>query len=248
MTTPPWFRLGYVIPHLHTDMDAYQFYKVAPDGVMLVTTQLDLAEYSLAAVEAELPTLRSRVGLLAACGVDVVSLSGVPVAAALGRPRMLQLLTDVQETTGLRADTDLEAHIAALQHLGVARVAVATRWPQHVVDGMVAYLAAAGIQVVGVAARARDLGSNKRADPAADHDLALSLGRQAVESAAPSAQALMLPGGLWYAVAAAPLLEAELGIPVTLNITAALWSALTGDGRMLEHRPPPGSGRLLATL
>jgi hypothetical protein len=52
----PWFRLGYVIPHLYTDLDAYQFYAIAPDGAMLVTTQLNLAEYSLAAVEAELDT------------------------------------------------------------------------------------------------------------------------------------------------------------------------------------------------
>ena len=28
----PWFRLGYVIPHLYTDLDAYQFYRVAPEG------------------------------------------------------------------------------------------------------------------------------------------------------------------------------------------------------------------------
>ena len=29
----PWYQLGYVIPHLYTDMDAYQFYRVAPDGL-----------------------------------------------------------------------------------------------------------------------------------------------------------------------------------------------------------------------
>ena len=50
----PWYRLGYVIPHLYTDLDAYQFYRVAPAGMMLITTGLDLGQYSLAAVEAEL--------------------------------------------------------------------------------------------------------------------------------------------------------------------------------------------------
>ena len=47
----PWYQLGYVIPHLYTDLDAYQFYRVAPEGMMLVTTGLNLKEYSLAAVE-----------------------------------------------------------------------------------------------------------------------------------------------------------------------------------------------------
>jgi hypothetical protein len=35
-------------------MDAYQFYRVAPEGMMLVTTGLDLPDYSLAGVEREL--------------------------------------------------------------------------------------------------------------------------------------------------------------------------------------------------
>ena len=61
----PWYQLGYVIPHLYTDLDAYQFYRVAPEGMMLVTTGLNLKEYSLAAVEQELPVLRERFDLLA---------------------------------------------------------------------------------------------------------------------------------------------------------------------------------------
>ena len=49
----PWYQLGYIIPHRYTDMDAYQFYRVAPEGMMLVTTGLNLAGHSLAAVEHE---------------------------------------------------------------------------------------------------------------------------------------------------------------------------------------------------
>src|SRR5688500_4984250 len=104
----PWYQLGYVIPHLYTDLDAYQFYRVAPEGMMLVTTGLDLAEYSLAAVERELPVLRQRLDLLAAKKVDRISLSGVPVAAALGRARTLEILAEAQSRTGLACDTDLE--------------------------------------------------------------------------------------------------------------------------------------------
>ena len=47
----PWYQLGYVIPHLYTDLDAYQFYRVAPEGMMLLTTGLNLKDYTLAAVE-----------------------------------------------------------------------------------------------------------------------------------------------------------------------------------------------------
>lgn len=53
---------------LRTFMDAYQFYRVAPAGMMLVTTGLNFKEYSLAAVESELPApgRRQAAGLVAA--------------------------------------------------------------------------------------------------------------------------------------------------------------------------------------
>src|SRR3989304_445923 len=97
----PWYQLGYVIPHLYTDLDAYQFYRVAPEGMMLVTTGLNLKEYSLAAVEQELPVLHERFDLLAKKKVDRISLSGVPVASALGRTKMREILAEGEARTGL---------------------------------------------------------------------------------------------------------------------------------------------------
>src|SRR6185436_18529226 len=90
----PWYQLGYVIPHLYTDMDAYQFYRVAPEGMMLITTGINLKDYTLAAVETELPALWQRFDLLASKKVDRLSLSGVPVASALGRKKMREILAE----------------------------------------------------------------------------------------------------------------------------------------------------------
>src|SRR5918994_6758794 len=96
----PWYQLGYVIPHLYTDLDAYQFYRVAPEGMMLVTTGLDLKEYSLAAVEDELPALWKAFDLLASKRCDRIALSGVPVASALGREKMREILAEAERRTG----------------------------------------------------------------------------------------------------------------------------------------------------
>jgi hypothetical protein len=118
----PWYKLGYIIPHRHTDIDGYQFARVAPDGMMLVTTQLDLADYSLAAVELELPALWKGVDILAS-RTDSIAISGVPLAASLGRERTHDLLAEVSDRAGRRCHTDLEAHIEAMQHLGAERIA-----------------------------------------------------------------------------------------------------------------------------
>ncbi|HJQ63306.1 MAG TPA: hypothetical protein VJ834_10605 [Burkholderiales bacterium] len=243
----PWYQLGYVIPHLYTDLDAYQFYRVAPEGMMLVTTGLNLTDYTLAAVEQELPVLWQRFDLLASKKVDRISLSGVPVASALGRAKMREILAEGEKRTGIACDTDLEAHIATLQHFGAQRIALATRWPERVNTALTRYLAEADIEVVALRSRARSLEQNKHSSAADDHLLALELGSEALR-AAPDAQALLMPGGLWFAIHAAPMLEAEYGRPVLLNILSTTWAALHAAGERMLHRPDARWGRVLASL
>lgn len=243
----PWYQLGYVIPHMYTNMDAYQFYRVAPEGMMLVTTGLDLRDYTLAAVEKELPMLWQRFDLLAGKKVDRISLSGVPVASALGRRKMREILAEGEKRTGLVCDTDLEAHIATLQHLNASRIALATRWPEAVNAALTRYLAEAGIEVIACASRARTLDQNKHSSPAADHELALELGGQALREA-PQAQALLMPGGLWHAIHAVPLLEAGHGRPVLLNILSTTWAALRAAGDRMPQRPDERWGKVLASV
>lgn len=243
----PWFQLGYIIPHLYTDLDAYQFYRIAPEGMMLVTTGINLREYTLAAVEEELPSLRERFDLLASKKVDRIALSGVPVAAALGRKKIREILAEARARTGLPCDTDLEAHIAALQHLGARRIAMATRWPDAVNTALTRYLADAGIEVLACRSRARSLAQNKASRAADDHQLALELGGQVLRET-PDAQALLMPGGLWFAIHAVPLLEAEYARPVLLNILSTTWAALHEAGARVRQRPDPKWGRVMAAL
>ena len=243
----PWYQLGYIIPHLYTDLDAYQFYKIAPEGMVLITTGLNLKEYSLAAVEQELPTLWERFDLLARKKADRISLSGVPIASALGRKKMLEILSEAHRRTKLPCDTDLEAHIATLHHLGATRIAIATRWPDPVNAALTRYLADAGIEVIACRSHARSLEENKYASAADDHELALRLGGEVLRET-PAAQALLMPGGLWYAIYAAPMLEAQYGRPVLLNILSTTWAALHQAGDRMQYRPDPRWGKVMASL
>lgn len=245
----PWFQLGYIIPHRYTDLDSYQFYRVAPEGMMLVTTGLNLAEYTLESVESQMPAFYSALDLLAKKPVDRISLSGVPVAAALGRKRMLALLDEARARTGLECDTDAEAHISTLKHLGVKKIAIASRWSDAVNAGLIAYLADAGIEVLACKSQGRSLSQNKSASALADHELALKLGRE-VLTQAPQAEALLMPGGLWFAIHAVPILEAEFGKPVLLNILSTTCSALRAcpqDLKEFAPKPDPHWGKVLAS-
>ncbi len=246
----PWLQLGYIIPHRYTDLDAYQFYRVAPEGMLLVTTGLDLAEYTLESVESQMPAFYSALELLSKKPVDRISLSGVPVAAALGRKRMLALMEEAKVRTGIECDTDAEAHIATLKHLGINKIAIASRWSDAVNTGLIAYLAHAGIEVLACKSRGRSLSQNKAASALADHELALALGRE-VLSEAPDAQALLMPGGLWFAIHAVPILEKEFGKPVLLNILSTTCSALRAykdENINLVQKADPHWGMVLASV
>jgi maleate cis-trans isomerase len=238
----PWYRLAYVTPHPVVDNVPYQFYRVAPDGVMLMFASLEITDYTLAAVERELPLFWKHVGELAEGGADRIVLTGVPVSAALGRERVLGMIAEGKKR-GVTIDTDLEAIAAAALHLGAKRVALATRWHETLNDAVAGYLKLAGVDVVGRKARGATMAENATLKAKDGMQLAIDLGR-GVLSAAPEAQALILPGGRWLSTHAVAPLEAEFGKPVLLNLNCSLWAGLRAAGRGL---PAPDAGMLLAS-
>ena len=243
----PWYQLGYIIPHIYTDMDAYQFYRVAPEGMMLVTTGFDLAGHSLEAFERELPGFWRCVDTLATKNVDRIALSGVPVASVLGRKRMREILAEAEQRTGIPCDTDFEAHIAALRHFGATRIALATRWPESTVAAVTRYLADAGIEVLATRSRSMSFAVSKSFRAAEDHLLALELGDEVLRET-PGAQALLMPGGLWHAMHAVPILETRHGKPVLLNILSTTRAALAAAGDRVQVRPDPRWGMALSAI
>lgn len=240
--TEPWFRLAYVTPHPIVDNVAYQFYRFAPDGVMLMLANLEIADYSTAAVNHELPLFWKHVEELAEAGANRIVLTGVPVSAALGRERVLTLKEEVKKRTGVDFDTDLEAIAAAANHLGIKQVALATRWHDTLNDAVAGYLKLTGIEVVGRQSRGATMAENAKLQAADGMQLAIDLGRRAL-LAAPTAQGLILPGGRWLSTHAVAPLEAEFKKPVLLNLNSSLWAALRAAGRGL---PVEGEGMLLS--
>ena len=232
----PWYYLGYIIPHPYTDLDAYQFYHVAPEGMVLVTTGLHLKGYNVEAVEKELGSLWDRLDILVKRGVDRIAISGVPLASMLGRDRTLELLEEARTRSGLPCDTDMEAHVAALGHMGIDKVVMLTRWPESLNEAVVRYLAEVGVETVAYRALKRTIGQNKAPDAARDHQSALEMGDRLLTEN-PDAQALFMPGGPWFAIYAAQMLEAKFGKPVFMNIISTTWAALNADLGRIKVKP-----------
>jgi maleate cis-trans isomerase len=238
----PWYRLGFITPHLFVDNLPYQFYRLAPPGMMLVTANLDLADYTEEAVNHELPLLWQHAETLMKRGVDRIVIGGVPVGAALGRERVQTILAEGEKRTGIPFSTSIENIISALNYLGVTKLAIGSRWHADLNDAVATYLKLGGVEVIGRQASGRSLAENERLKTSDGMRLAVDLGRSAFE-AAPEAEALLLPGGLWVTIHAIPLLEAEFNKPVLINLSATIWATLHDAG---FSKPVQGWGRLLA--
>jgi len=246
MTTDlkPWRRIGYVTPHPLNDTLPYEFHLMAPPGVMLMTAGLEIADYTIEAVEQQLPVLERRVEALMRRGASRIVISGVPVALALGRNRVRDLLAAIAERWQVPADTDLEAIIAGAKHLGLSRIAIATRWKGPMNDRLSAYLGEAGVEVVAVANSGRSMEENAGLDDETGIRLAMDLGSEALNGAG-APEGVIMPGGRWITVGAIRDLEENFSRPVITNHSASLWAALREAG----HRGPIRDwGRLLATL
>jgi maleate cis-trans isomerase len=166
----------------------------------------------------------------------------VPISSQLGRPRVLKLLEETTQRTGLDADTANEAIIAAMKHLGVGRIAIASRWAKELNDKLIAYMEEAGIKVLAITSEGQWAKEAFGMSIEQGIKLAFQLGRDAMRRA-PDAEGLLLPGGTWRSLAAVPILEEDFDRPVFTNTNARAW-------RLIHQGiapPVEGWGRILTT-
>jgi arylmalonate decarboxylase len=242
----PRFRYGAIHPRAHDDLQrgpGYQFYRMVPLDVMEVATSLGLENYTVEGVEKAIRNYWPCVERLAKEGAQVIVFGGAPVSAVLTRPRVVELLKQTKEKTGIPADAPLEALIAAMKYLKLTKIAVGSRWADKVNDAIVRYLEDGGIKVVGITKRNQWASEASAMTLEGGLDLALEVGREAARLW-PDAEGISVPGGAAMSLHVVPAIEKEFGKPAFTNLSAEVWNNLVRTGII---PPVHGWGRLLAT-
>jgi arylmalonate decarboxylase len=217
--------------------------RLLPPDVKRVASQLEISDYTAERVEEAIRTRYwSCVDELVAQGANRITLTGLPISSQLGRARVLELLQETTKRTGIAADAHGEASIDAMRHLGMRRIAIASRWSGELNRKLAAYLTAGGIEVLAVTSAGQWAKQAGEMSIEAGVKLAFQLAREAMRKA-PEADGLLLPGGAWRSLAAVPILEEDFGKPVVTNPVAEVWRLIS------QGVAPPvrGWGRLLAT-
>ena len=223
-----------------------ELYRMTPHGVSIHFARLDSSSSSSAPgahggmedrTQAYLDSLPAVAPTLGAVNPAVVVLAFTAASYSHGFAREQVLADRIASLTGSRALTAAQAIFAALQHLGVKKLALGTPYPESISALGRAYWEAAGLKVVGYA---RLAGVENIYDESEER--AYRLARQAD---VPDADAVLLSGTGLPTVGVLEVLERDLGKPVISSNQASLWRALRMAG---VREPVAGFGRLLTAV
>jgi len=233
-------RIGVFVPAGNPTVEP-ELYRMAPHDVTVHFARLDSGAGVPGAPDA---MERRTLGYLDALPAASRALAAVEPTAVLlahtavsylngfaGEPKLMEHLATL---TSAAATTAAAAVRAALMHLGVKRIALATPYPESISKAGRAFWEAAGFEVVGYR-RLEDV-ANIYTET---EERAYALGRAAD---VPAAQALVISGTGLPTVGIIDRLERDLGKPVITSQQAGLWRALQLAGLKVSV---PGFGRLL---
>jgi maleate isomerase len=233
-------RIGFLVPPGNPTVEV-EMIALAPPRVSVHFTRM-VAQGAVGAHEGLLERTRTQIAhvaenaaLIAMVKPRVIVMAHTAMSATLGAAAEAELAARMEREHGIPFLTAFRSVLAALAHLGAARVALGTPYDADSTARTRAYLEAAGLEVVSegrlegvvniydeTAARARALA--RRID-------------------VPQAQAVFLSGLGMPTIGTLEAMERDLGKPVVSAASAMMWNALRVAG---EPATMAGFGRLLA--
>ncbi len=232
-------RIGYITPTV-MEVVAYDFYRFAPDGVGLVAVSCGIDDWRPEEFEKGLAQVNSFAAYLGSRGVDYVIHGGGPLVVARGKGFEEEIVRNIEAASGVPATTGVRAAMETLRHVGAARIAIASPYPEANNQAMASYLVSHGFDVV--LAEGRDIAFKElqNVPPSEIYDFA----RDVLKRAGPC-DALYFPCPQWQTTELVPALEKDTGTMVISYTHANFFTAFRALGL---HDDIQGHGRLLASL
>ena len=218
-------RFGHVSPALH-DTQGLEFDQLLPEGVMVVTTTLNVQNLVKEEFERAFSVMEQGALALAREEVGAVIIGGDPIFCLKGLGSHQAMIDAVYAKTGIPTSTTLSASMDGLRSLGVKRLVIATPFVEERDEALRRYLEGSGFEVLAM----KGLGITRNVDLTrvplhASYQLAVEAFRKTK-----GAEGIYLPCSRWPVVGNIAPLEKDLGVAVVSNVQATAWFGLTSLG------------------
>src|SRR5438874_13073502 len=124
----PKLKLGCLQPGAVIDNAPFEFYRLAPAGVMLVMVGVGLKEFSSRDVERVFAPLERYLDQLMERGVDLVIQNGVPLPILVGIEAHDRMVAHMASHTRLPATSTVLSVVQAATDLGIRKVVPVNKW------------------------------------------------------------------------------------------------------------------------
>ena len=239
----PKHKIGCLSPLPVVENAAYEFYRLAPPGLMLVLIPVGLAEFSRQDVERVFAPLDTYLDMLRERDVNLVMQNGVPLPLLIGLDAHDRMIAHMAKYSGVPATSTVLSVGRAARQLGLKQVALVNKWSDEMNRTLGEFLAREGVAVCGVANKSLVPAEFVKINAADQMQLAYELGRRAfLEN--PGCDGVYVGGGTWLAEPVSEQLEQEFGRPVICNQAAMIRDILHILG---DWKPIPGHSRVLST-
>src|SRR5262249_33286659 len=149
----PRLKIGCLMPGSVIDNHAFEFYRLAPPGVMLVMVGVGLREFSRHDVERVFAPLERYLDQLMERGIDLVIQNGVPLPILIGIEAHDRMVAHMASYTRLPATSTVLSVVQAAADLGIRKVVPVNKWTEEMNQSLAAFFARAGVSVIGTSTK-----------------------------------------------------------------------------------------------
>ena len=197
----PKIKLGGLLPLPIIDNAAYEFYRLAPPGVMSVMIPVGLSEFSAKDVERVFAPLDNYLDQLVERGVHLVAQHGVPLPILIGVEAHDRMVAHMAKHTGLPASSTVLAVARGTRDLGVRKLVVVNKWNDSMNASLAEFFAREGVMVTGKTVEELSPAEFVKLSTRDNMKLAYELGCKAFDDH-PDCDAIYIGGGAWLWVRA----------------------------------------------
>jgi len=233
-------RIGHVAPS-RGDTLVYEFYRMFPEGFMILNTTGTVRQLVDSDFEAQLERIDEAVKDLVDNNCDSIIFSGSPLFTRLPFGRDRQLGQQLTEKYGVPVAAGLTAEVEALKAMKCKKLVVGTPYPEELNQRLKRHLEQSGLEVLQIAGYGVQKNSQLTDLPVhASYKIAKRLYSKTRE-----ADGVFIACPRWPTIGDVQLLEDEIGKPVITSSLACSWYAM----KLIDIKEKvTGYGRLMASL